>query len=88
MKISIITITYNSAKTLPRALESVQSQKYDEIEHIIVDGASTDGTVELIRKYSDVQSDNVQCTKVLQNGVLLIIRDGKTYNVLGQSVNQ
>ena len=46
MKISIITITYNSAKSLPRALESVQSQKYDDIEHIIVDGASTDGTRE------------------------------------------
>lgn len=51
MKISIITITYNSAKTLPRALESVQSQTYGEIEHIIVDGASTDGTKEIIEGY-------------------------------------
>lgn len=58
MKISIITITYNSAKSLPRALESVQSQKYDEIEHIIVDGASTDGSVELIKEYAEkVQKD-------------------------------
>ena len=61
MKISIITITYNSAKTLPRALESVRSQKYDEIEHIIVDGASTDGTVELIEAYA--QSSNLQILK-------------------------
>ncbi len=61
MKISIITITYNSAKTLPRALESVRSQKYDEIEHIIVDGASTDGTVELIDAYA--QSSNLQILK-------------------------
>ena len=53
MKISIITITYNSAKTLQRALESVRSQKYDEIEHIIVDGASTDGTVEIIKAYAE-----------------------------------
>ena len=52
MKISIITITYNSAKSLPRALESVQSQTYGEIEHIIVDGASTDGTKELIEAYA------------------------------------
>ena len=51
MKISIITITYNSAKTLPRALESVRSQTYGDIEHIIVDGASTDGTKELIINY-------------------------------------
>ena len=56
MKISIITITYNSAKTLPRALESVRSQTYGDIEHIIVDGASTDGTVEIIKNYSKGQS--------------------------------
>lgn len=58
MKISIITITYNSAHSLPRALDSVQSQKYDKIEHIIVDGASTDGSVELIKEYAGkVQKD-------------------------------
>ena len=51
MKISIITITYKSAKTLPRALESVRSQTYGDIEHIIIDGASTDGTKELIINY-------------------------------------
>ena len=56
MKISIITITYNSAKTLPRALESVRSQTYGDIEHIIVDGASTDGTVELIKAYANPPS--------------------------------
>ena len=53
MKISIITITYNSAATLPRALESVRSQTYGDIEHIIVDGASTDGTVDLIKAYAN-----------------------------------
>ena len=56
MKISIITITYNSAKTLPRALASVHGQTYADIEHIIVDGASTDGTVELIKAYADNHS--------------------------------
>lgn len=52
MKISIITITYNSAKTIQRALESVQSQTYRDIEHVIVDGASKDGTRELIEAYA------------------------------------
>lgn len=52
MKISIITITFNSAKTIQRALESVQSQTYADIEHVIVDGASTDGTRELIEAYA------------------------------------
>lgn len=52
MKISIITITHNSAKTIQRALESVQSQTYQDIEHVIVDGASKDGTRELIEAYA------------------------------------
>lgn len=51
MKISIITVCYNSAATLTDTLESVLKQNYPEIEHIIVDGKSTDGTVELIRQY-------------------------------------
>ena len=52
MKISIITITYNSAKTVQRALDSVQNQHYSDIEHIIVDGASSDGTREIVEKYA------------------------------------
>ncbi len=52
MKISIITITFNSAKTIRRALESVQSQTYKDIEHLIVDGASTDGTRQIIESYA------------------------------------
>ena len=51
MKVSIVTVTYNSAKTLADTLESVLSQTYTDIEHIIVDGASTDDTVEIIRQY-------------------------------------
>ena len=61
MKISIITITYNSAKTLPNTLQSVLSQTYPYIEHIIVDGASKDGTRELIETYAkEVQKDKEQ----------------------------
>lgn len=51
MKISIITITYNSEKTLTDTLESVLAQTYQEIEYIVVDGASKDGTMELVKKY-------------------------------------
>jgi len=50
LKISVITVTYNSAATLRRTLESVKAQDHPDIEHIIVDGASTDGTVELLKK--------------------------------------
>ena len=51
MKVSIITATYNSAKTLKDTMESVLHQSYDDIEYIIVDGASTDGTLEIIKSY-------------------------------------
>lgn len=51
MKISIITTTFNSAATIKDTLESVNTQTYSNIEHIIVDGASTDKTLEIVRKY-------------------------------------
>lgn len=51
MKISLITVTYNSEKTLTTTLNSVLAQTYSDIEYIIVDGASTDNTVSLIKEY-------------------------------------
>jgi glycosyltransferase involved in cell wall biosynthesis len=49
MKISIITVTLNCASVINDCLSSVSSQKYDDIEHIIVDGGSTDGTLTLLK---------------------------------------
>lgn len=51
MKISIITASYNSVKTLGETMESVLSQTYADWEYIVVDGGSMDGTVDLINKY-------------------------------------
>ena len=51
MKLSIITINYNNAEGLRKTLASVASQTYANIEHIIVDGASTDGSLDVIREY-------------------------------------
>lgn len=51
MKISIITATYNSAGTIRDTFDSVLRQTYSEIEYIVVDGASKDGTVDIIREY-------------------------------------
>jgi len=53
MKISIITVVYNNEKTLETAIQSVLSQTYENIEYIIIDGASTDGTLKIIDKYKD-----------------------------------
>lgn len=51
MKISVITATYNSEATIKDTLESVNAQTYPDIEHIIVDGASKDNTLDLVKKY-------------------------------------
>ena len=52
MKLSIITINYNNAEGLRKTLASVAAQTYPNIEHVIVDGGSTDGSVEVIEAYA------------------------------------
>jgi glycosyltransferase involved in cell wall biosynthesis len=51
MKVSIITVCFNIAGTIEDTIKSVLSQDYKDIEHIIVDGASTDGTLDIIDGY-------------------------------------
>lgn len=53
MKVSIITVTYNSEKTLEDTIQSVLSQDYPNIEYIVVDGHSTDKTVSIIESYGN-----------------------------------
>ncbi len=53
MKISIITVAYNAAKTIGEAIESVWTQDYHDVEYIVIDGNSSDGTVEVIRSNKD-----------------------------------
>ena len=54
MKISIITVTYNSEKTIRTTLDSVAKQTWHEIEHIIIDGSSSDRTLEIIKEFPHV----------------------------------
>jgi len=75
MKISIITITYNSAKSLQRALDSVRSQTYPDIEHIIVDGASKDGTKELVEAYAKAHK-NVRWISEKDDGIYNALNKG------------
>ncbi|MBM1817355.1 glycosyltransferase family 2 protein [Pseudosulfitobacter pseudonitzschiae] len=53
MKISIVTAVYNRASTIAQAITSVQSQSYDNVEHILQDGGSSDGSLEIINKLSN-----------------------------------
>lgn len=51
-RFSIVTVTYNSSKTVEQTIQSVLSQTYSNFEYIIVDGASKDGTVDIIKRYA------------------------------------
>ena len=53
MKISIITICLNRKKDIKETIESVLSQNYSNIEYILIDGGSTDGSLEIINSYSE-----------------------------------
>lgn len=54
-KLSVITITWNAAATLERTLRSVREQSWPHIEHLIIDGGSDDGTLELIGRFANEQ---------------------------------
>jgi len=53
MKISIITVVWNNVETIKDAIDSVLSQTYENIEYIVIDGASRDGTVEIVQSYGE-----------------------------------
>lgn len=56
MKISIITVVYNNHKTIKTAIDSVLGQSYKDLEYIIIDGKSTDGTMDIIHSYGNAIS--------------------------------
>ncbi len=51
--VSIVTVVFNAESTIERTIQSVIRQEYDHIEYIVIDGGSTDGTLEIIEKYKD-----------------------------------
>lgn len=53
VKISVITVVYNRAETVAHAIESLQAQTYEDVEHIVQDGGSTDGTLQILKARAD-----------------------------------
>ena len=86
MKVSIITATYNSAKTLTDTIESVLHQTYSDIEYIIVDGASSDGTLDIVKSYEQKFGGRLRYVSEPDNGLYDAMNKGismATGDILG-----
>lgn len=69
MLFSIITVCFNSEKTIERTIRSVLNQTYHDFEYIIVDGASTDGTLEIIKKYEPLFNGKMKWISEKDRGI-------------------
>ena len=94
MKLSNITINYNNAEGLRKTLASVAAQTYADIEHIIVDGGSTDGSVEIVREYVSAngahsggsQTGQTGQTKVCHQIRWISEKDKGIYNAMNKGI--
>lgn len=59
MKVSVITVCFNSETSIGRTIESVRQQTYDDIEYVVVDGGSTDATNDIVRQMSEVVDSHI-----------------------------
>jgi glycosyltransferase involved in cell wall biosynthesis len=76
LKISVITPNYNYAKYIGQTIESVVSQDYDNIEHIIVDDGSTDNSIEIIMSFKEKYPDKIKLIKQENMGQTIAINVG------------
>ena len=79
MKVSLITVSYNSAKTIVDTIQSVQNQTYKNIEYIVVDGNSSDGTVEIVKQFLDSTKDALQGASQVET--LVYVTEGNQVNI-------
>lgn len=86
MKLSIITINYNDAAGLKKTLDSVAMQTCADFEHIIVDGASTDGSVDIICQYADSQDIRRQGNEAKRQVAWLSEPDTGIYNAMNKGI--
>jgi len=79
MKISIITVVYNNKETIQDTIDSVCSQDYDNIEYIIIDGESTDGTIEVINETIQMHSQ--------RNITFISEKDNGAYDAMNKGID-
>ena len=75
MKVSIITATMNSESTVKDSIQSLNNQKYKNIEHIIIDGNSKDNTLKIIKKHKKI------------NTIIVSESDNGVYDALNKGIN-
>lgn len=76
MKLSIITINFNHAQGLQQTLDSVRRQSFNDYEHIIIDGASTDGSVDILQRYKSDVPDKVIVVSEPDSGIYNAMNKG------------
>jgi len=79
LKFSIITVCYNSKKTIERTILSVLAQTYQNYEYIIVDGASTDGTVDIVKSYKEKYPNKIKVISEKDAGIYDAMNKGIKY---------
>lgn len=85
MIISLITVTYNSGSTLFSTFQSILSQTYPDIEYIVIDGASNDGTVSVIQEFEPLFKGKLKWISEPDNGLYDAINKG-LYMAIGEVV--
>ena len=75
-KVSVVTTTYNDIENLKRILAEVKKQTYPNIEHIIVDGGSTDGTVEFLKELEEKEPGRISWISEKDNGIYDALNKG------------
>lgn len=75
-KCSIITVSYNSEKTIEQTIKSVLNQTYSNIEYIIIDGASTDHTMDIVKMYSPIFKGRMSWVSEPDEGIYYAMNKG------------
>ena len=81
MKVSIVTTAYNSEKTIKRTIESVLNQTYPDIEYWIIDGSSSDGTLDIIRSFEPRFNGRLHWISEKDEGIYDAIEESWIYGV-------
>ena len=84
LRFTIATVTYNAGATIGRTLQSVSAQSYEAVEHLIVDGCSTDGTMLAIHQYVELNTDQ----RHPHNIILVREPDQGLYDAMNKAIQQ